>query len=169
MAKSADTKMIAGSYGSIGERKFDNEFMGTKVYRGLFEVVSCDLADMPAGKESAAPLGKTLHAIKKPIEKIADMVDAHYGMVAPHSAQGPLCSAACVQLNASLTNFLIHEIFGLTDWAKEMADELAGQGFIVIAPDLLSGHGPKGGGSNDFPDQDARVKGVSALDPDAEF
>ena len=40
---------------------------------------------------------------------------------------------------------LIHEIFGLTDWAKEMADELAGQGFIVIAPDLLSGFGPGGG------------------------
>ncbi len=37
---------------------------------------------------------------------------------------------------------LIHEIFGLSDWAKEMADELAGQGFIVIAPDLLSGFGP---------------------------
>src|SRR6202161_4940946 len=34
---------------------------------------------------------------------------------------------------------LIHEIFGLSDWAKEMADELAAQGFIVIAPDLLSG------------------------------
>ena len=33
---------------------------------------------------------------------------------------------------------LIHEIFGLSDWAKEMADELAAQGFIVIAPDLLT-------------------------------
>ncbi|SRR5579884_594661 len=43
--------------------------------------------------------------------KIADMIDAHYGMIAPHSAQGPICSAACVQLNASLPNFLIHEIF----------------------------------------------------------
>lgn len=43
--------------------------------------------------------------------KIADMVDAHLGMIAPHSAQGPVCSAACVQLNASLPNFLIHEIF----------------------------------------------------------
>jgi galactonate dehydratase len=43
--------------------------------------------------------------------KICDMVDAHYGMVAPHSAQGPVCSAACVQINASLPNFLIHEIF----------------------------------------------------------
>src|SRR5580700_9519683 len=42
---------------------------------------------------------------------------------------------------------LIHEIFGLSDWAKEMADELAAQGFIVIAPDLLTGFGPNGGGS----------------------
>lgn len=64
------------------------------------------------------------------------------------------------------TVILIHEIFGLSDWAKEMADELAGQGFIVIVPDLLSGHGPGGGGSADFPDQDARVKAVSGLDAD---
>jgi carboxymethylenebutenolidase len=60
---------------------------------------------------------------------------------------------------------LIHEIFGLSDWAKEMADELAAQGFIVIAPDLLTGFGPNGGGSSAFPDQDATVKAVSALDP----
>lgn len=60
---------------------------------------------------------------------------------------------------------LIHEIFGLSDWAKEMADELAGQGFIVIAPDLLTGFGPKGGGSSDFDSQDATVKAVSGLDP----
>src|SRR5579863_3149657 len=61
---------------------------------------------------------------------------------------------------------LIHEIFGLVDWPKEMADELAAQGFIVIAPDLLSGFGPNGGGSSEFADQDARVKAVSGLDPD---
>ena len=59
---------------------------------------------------------------------------------------------------------LIHEIFGLSDWAKEMADELAAQGFIVIAPDLLTGFGPSGGGSEAFPDQDATVKAVSGLD-----
>ena len=60
---------------------------------------------------------------------------------------------------------LIHEIFGLSDWAKEMADELAGEGFIVIAPDLISGSGPNGGGSAELPSQDDRVKAVSALDP----
>jgi carboxymethylenebutenolidase len=62
---------------------------------------------------------------------------------------------------------LIHEIFGLTDWAKEMADELAAQGYIVVAPDLLSGAGPKGGGSSEFPNQDAAVQAVSALTPEA--
>ncbi len=61
---------------------------------------------------------------------------------------------------------LIHEIFGLSDWAKEMADELAAQGFIVVAPDLLSGFGPHGGGSSQFADQDATVKAVSGLNPD---
>ena len=61
---------------------------------------------------------------------------------------------------------LIHEIFGLSNWAKEMADELAGQGFIVVAPDLLSGYGPNGGGSSEFASQDAAVKAVSGLDPE---
>lgn len=37
---------------------------------------------------------------------------------------------------------LIHEIFGQSDWTKEMADELAGAGYIVVEPDLLSGFGP---------------------------
>ncbi|MGD0799647.1 MAG: dienelactone hydrolase family protein [Acidobacteriaceae bacterium] len=60
---------------------------------------------------------------------------------------------------------LIHEIFGLSDWAKEMADELAAQGFIVIAPDLVSGFGPNGGGIDSFASQDAVTKAVSALDP----
>jgi len=59
---------------------------------------------------------------------------------------------------------LIHEIFGLSDWAKEIADEIAAEGYIVVAPDLLSGMGPKGGGSSEFADQEATVKAVSGLD-----
>ncbi|HEY5331880.1 MAG TPA: dienelactone hydrolase family protein [Acidobacteriaceae bacterium] len=37
---------------------------------------------------------------------------------------------------------MIHEIYGQTDWAREMADEVAGAGYIVVEPDLLSGFGP---------------------------
>ncbi len=61
---------------------------------------------------------------------------------------------------------VIHEIFGLTDWARSVADELAAQGYIAIAPDLLSGFGPKGGGSSDFASSQDAVKAISGLDPD---
>jgi len=40
---------------------------------------------------------------------------------------------------------MIHEIFGLSDWAREMADEVAGAGYIVVEPDLLSSYGPAPG------------------------
>ena len=62
---------------------------------------------------------------------------------------------------------LIHEIFGLSDWARSMADDLAAAGYIVIAPDLLSGQGPNGGGTSAFPDQQSVTKAVSGLDPAA--
>lgn len=61
---------------------------------------------------------------------------------------------------------MIHEIFAMTDWVQSMADDLAAQGYIVIAPDLLSGTGPNGGGSSAYPDQSARVKAVSMLSND---
>ena len=53
---------------------------------------------------------------------VAAMADAHYGVLAPHSAQGPVCSAACAQLNASIPNFFIHEIFDEFNepWEKEI-------------------------------------------------
>jgi carboxymethylenebutenolidase len=60
---------------------------------------------------------------------------------------------------------LIHEIFGLSDWAKEMADDLAAQGFIVIAPDLLTGAGPNGGGTESFAPSDVN-RAVSGLNAD---
>jgi carboxymethylenebutenolidase len=43
---------------------------------------------------------------------------------------------------------VIHEIFGLTDWVRGMADQFAEAGYIAIAPDLLSGMGPNGGGTD---------------------
>lgn len=61
---------------------------------------------------------------------------------------------------------MIHEIFGLTDWAKSAADQLAAAGYIAIAPDLLSGFGPNSGGSSEFSSSQDAVKAVSGLDPD---
>jgi len=61
---------------------------------------------------------------------------------------------------------VIHEIFGLTDWIRAVADQLAADGFIAVAPDLLSGKGPNGGGTDAFPSRDDAVKAVSALPRD---
>lgn len=61
------------------------------------------------------------------------------------------------------TVVLIHEIFGLTDWARSLADDLAQAGYIVVAPDLLSGVGSNGGGTDSFADKDAAMKAVSGL------
>lgn len=60
---------------------------------------------------------------------------------------------------------VIHEIFGLSDWARGVADELAANGYIAIAPDFLSGMGPNGGKSSDFPSVDAAREANSKLDP----
>ncbi len=58
---------------------------------------------------------------------------------------------------------VIHEIFGLTDWIRAVADQLAAEGFIALAPDLLSGHGANGGGTDAYASRDDVVKAVSGL------
>jgi carboxymethylenebutenolidase len=59
---------------------------------------------------------------------------------------------------------IIHEIFGLSDWAQELADEVAAAGYIAVAPDLLSGMAPNGGRTKDFPE--GVTEAVSKLNPD---
>lgn len=60
---------------------------------------------------------------------------------------------------------VIHEIFGMTDWVQEVADEFAAAGYIAVAPDLLSGMGPNGGRSSSL-DQSKAMEAVSHLDPE---
>ena len=58
---------------------------------------------------------------------------------------------------------VIHEIYGLNDWARAVADQIAAEGFIAIAPDMLSGKGPNGGGSASV-DQQGAVGLMRSLD-----
>jgi carboxymethylenebutenolidase len=60
---------------------------------------------------------------------------------------------------------LIHEVYGLTDWVRAVADRLAAEGFIAIAPDMLTGRGPGGGGTEKFASRDDVVKAVRDLAP----
>jgi len=61
---------------------------------------------------------------------------------------------------------VIHEIFGLSEWVRGVADQLAEAGYIAIAPDLLSGVAPNGGGTSEFAGRDAVTKAVSSLPAD---
>jgi carboxymethylenebutenolidase len=62
---------------------------------------------------------------------------------------------------------LIHEIYGLSDWMRGVADALAREGFIAVAPDLISGLGPGGGGTDSVATRDDVVKLVRGLTPEA--
>jgi carboxymethylenebutenolidase len=63
---------------------------------------------------------------------------------------------------------VIHEIFGMTDWVQSLTDQLAEAGYVAIAPDLLSGMGPNGGGTSEIRavDNNAVGKAIRDLPPD---
>jgi carboxymethylenebutenolidase len=60
---------------------------------------------------------------------------------------------------------IIHEIFGMSDWVEDLADQVAAAGYIAVAPDLLSGMGPDGGRTSSIA-ADKVMEAVSKLNPD---
>ncbi len=68
--------------------------------------------------------------------------------------------------DAATAVVVIHEIFGLTDWVRGVTDQLAEAGYIAIAPDLLSGAAPGGGGTAELGGSDAATKAIRSLPPE---
>lgn len=46
-----------------------------------------------------------------PTRMVTAMAEAHRTIVAPHNAQGPVCTAASTQLGACIPNFYVQESF----------------------------------------------------------
>ena len=59
---------------------------------------------------------------------------------------------------------VVHEIFGLTGWVRGVADQLAAEGYVAIAPDLLTGKAPLGPG--DSLSYETARSVIQALQPD---
>jgi carboxymethylenebutenolidase len=77
------------------------------------------------------------------------------------------CFLAFPEVKAKATAVVvIHEIFGLTDWVRSVCDQLAEAGYIAIAPDLLSGTAPGGGGTAELGGGDAVRKAIGSLPPE---
>jgi len=67
--------------------------------------------------------------------------------------------------NKATAVVVIHEIFGMSDWVQSLTDQLAEAGYIAIAPDLLSGMGPNGGGTSSL-DRQGVGTAIRDLPPD---
>jgi carboxymethylenebutenolidase len=59
---------------------------------------------------------------------------------------------------------VVHEIFGVSNWIRAVADQLAADGFIAIAPDYLTGMGVPNG-PNGQPLADSATAAVRRLNP----
>lgn len=60
---------------------------------------------------------------------------------------------------------VIHEIYGLTAWIRAVADRAAAEGFIAIAPDLLTMQDVRGDSFGE-PQREAAVRAIRELDTD---
>ncbi|MDA1190805.1 MAG: dienelactone hydrolase family protein [Candidatus Poribacteria bacterium] len=65
----------------------------------------------------------------------------------------------------TLAIVLIHENVGMADWLRDFGDEIADAGYIALSVDLLSGMAPGGGGTANFPNQDAARQALGRLPP----
>lgn len=64
---------------------------------------------------------------------------------------------------------IIHEIYGVSDWIRAVADQVAKDGYLAVAPDLISGMGPNGGGTESVATRDEVVRLIRGLSAEETF
>lgn len=111
----------------------------------------------------------------QPTSEIVSEADAlsesvrHHEWVDLKRFDGSVCKAFVVYPESSepaKSVIVIHENRGLNDWARQFADELASQGYLVIAPDLISNTVEGIEKTTDFEDTDQAREAIYALDQD---
>ena len=111
--------------------------------------------EMQAGA-AAGPRNENLPPDAEAAKPQLDKSPRHSEWVDVKMANGPSITTYVVYPERSTKApvvIVIHEIFGMAEWIRGVADQLAKEGFIAVAPDLLSGKGPKGGGTDSLGDK----------------
>lgn len=116
------------------------------------EAVAAPRATLPAGEEQA-------RAALEASPRHGEYVDVAYAAGAPIRTWVVYPE----RRDKAAVVMLIHEIYGLSDWLRAVADQVAADGFIAMAPDLISGLGPGGGGTDSCATRDDVVKLVRQL------
>jgi len=105
------------------------------------------------------PLSAAAQALPADNDGVLDRLNAsprHGEWVRYDAGDGDMVEAWVVypqRSDAAPVVVVIHEIGGLSDWIRGVADQLAAEGYVAIAPDMLSGKGPGGGGTRSFEQQ----------------
>lgn len=146
-------RLMGGSADRAGDPKV-GRLEAAPAYRGFRVILAQERALPPSDVEAAARLRSS---------------PRHGEWVWVKTEEGDSMSAWLVypeRKEKTPVVVVIHEIFGLTDWIRGVADQLAAEGFLAIAPDLLSGKGRAGGGTESL-SRDEAIRLVRSLTPEA--
>jgi carboxymethylenebutenolidase len=124
-------------------------------------------ADVPAATETvASPAQSTLPAGADDAVARLDASPRHGEWVMIRSGQDSIRSWVVYPERADNAPVVvvIHEIFGLSNWIRAVADQLAADGFIAIAPDLLTMKGVPYGPDGESDATAARTE-IRTLEP----
>jgi carboxymethylenebutenolidase len=122
-------------------------------------IVALLLAAAPAACSSAPPQTATARLTGSPRHQ--EWIDVR------HEARTVRCFVVYPETSKPAPAVVVlHENKGLTPWVRSVADRLGEEGFVAIAPDLLSGAAPGGGGTDAFATEDAATKAIYALPPE---
>jgi carboxymethylenebutenolidase len=133
---------------------------------------SCDGADCPAPSATSGAAQRQSGTIpagnaEAPARLAASPRHGEWAMIPANGIGGADSVRAWVvypeRKDKAPVVVVVHEIFGLTPWVRNVADQLAADGFIAIAPDLLSGKRPVG--YLDAQPQDSAVAVIRTLRP----
>ncbi len=120
-----------------------------------------------AGAIAIAGVGGDLLAQDASLRRLNESPRHHEWVGVKHDDRTVQCFVVFPEVSEKVPAVLIiHENRGLKDWVRGVADQIAEAGYIAIAPDLLSGMGPGGGKTSDFPDQDAARNAIYELPPE---
>ena len=109
---------LAAIYSAEGERAFDHDFFGAKVYRKLLEIRACAMEEIPVENETAVPLGRHLDGCRIGFDlggsdrKCAAVID------------GEVVFSEEIEWNPYFENDPSYQIEGINDTLKRAAAHL---------------------------------------------
>jgi len=108
-----------------------------------------------------------LYAQDFALKQLNDSPRHHEWITVPSDGRNVHCFVVYTEnAGKSLSVIVIHENRGLTDWVRSFTDQLAGAGYISIAPDLLSGFDAEHNRTSEFKSSDDARNALYTLNPD---